>query len=66
MRRRGPRQCRSANARSPRQRSTRFLRIDTVHQGDSPEGKGIYHINAVDEVTQWELRWPAPRISELG
>jgi len=25
-----------------------FLRIDTVHQGDSPEGKGIYHINAVD------------------
>jgi hypothetical protein len=32
-----------------------FLRIDTVHQGDGPEGKGIYHINAVDEVTQWEV-----------
>ena len=30
-----------------------FLRIDTVHQGDGPEGKRIYHINAVDEVTQW-------------
>jgi hypothetical protein len=34
-----------------------FLRLDTVHQGDQPEGeeKGVYHINAVDEVTQWEL-----------
>jgi hypothetical protein len=30
-----------------------FLRLDTVHQGDQPEGgeKGVYHINAVDEVT---------------
>jgi hypothetical protein len=35
-----------------------FLRIDTVHQGDSPEGKGIHHINAVDEVTQWEVVLP--------
>ena len=25
-----------------------FLRIDIVHQGDGPEGKGIYHINAVE------------------
>jgi len=41
-----------------------FLRIDTVHQGDSPEGKGIYHINAVDEVTQWEVVLATPRISE--
>jgi hypothetical protein len=41
-----------------------FLRIDTVHQGDSPEGKGIYHINAVDEVTQWEAVLATPRISE--
>ena len=41
-----------------------FLRIDTVHQGDSPEGKGIYHINAVDEVTQWEVALATPRISE--
>jgi hypothetical protein len=41
-----------------------FLRIDTVHQGDPPEGKGIYHINAVDEVTQWEVVLATPRISE--
>lgn len=41
-----------------------FLRIDTVHQGDSPDGKGIYHINAVDEVTQWEILQATPRISE--
>ena len=41
-----------------------FLRIDTVHQGDSNEGKGIYHINAVDELTQWEVVLATPRISE--
>ena len=31
------------------------LRVDTVHQGDTPKGKGLYHINAVDTVTQWEI-----------
>ena len=41
-----------------------FLRIDTVHQGDGPGGKGLYHINAVDEVTQWEIVQATPRISE--
>lgn len=41
-----------------------FLRVDTVHQGDSPGGKGVYHINAVDEVTQWEIVLATPRISE--
>ena len=41
-----------------------FLRIDTVHQGDSPQGKGIYHINAVDEVTQWQVVLATPHISE--
>ena len=41
-----------------------FLRIDTVHQGDGPEGKGIYHINAVDEITQWEVVLAVERISE--
>ena len=41
-----------------------FLRIDTVHQGDSPEGKGISHIIAVDEVTQWQVVLATPRISE--
>jgi hypothetical protein len=33
-----------------------YLRVDTVHQGDDLDGnKGVYHINAVDEVTQWEV-----------
>ncbi len=27
--------------------------VDTVHQGDQEGVKGLYHINAVDEVTQW-------------
>jgi transposase InsO family protein len=41
-----------------------FLRLDTVHQGDQPDAKGVYHINAVDEVTQWEVAGATPRISE--
>jgi len=43
-----------------------FLRLDTVHQGDQPEGgeKGVYHINAVDEVLQWQVVGATPRISE--
>ena len=33
-----------------------YLRVDTEHQGDGANGeKGVYHINFVDEVTQWEL-----------
>ena len=42
-----------------------FLRLDTVHQGDQPNGgeKGVYHINAVDEVTQWQVAGATPRIS---
>lgn len=41
-----------------------YLRIDTVHQGDQDGVKGIYHINAVDEVTQWEVVAATPQISE--
>src|SRR6476469_6628635 len=41
-----------------------FLRIDTVHQGDWDGAKGVYHINAVDTVTQWEVIGCASRISE--
>ena len=43
-----------------------FLHLDTVHQGDQPEGgeKGVCHINAVDAVTQWEVVGSTPRISE--
>jgi transposase InsO family protein len=32
-----------------------FLRVDSVHQGDRDKEKGVYHINLVDEVTQWEI-----------
>ena len=28
-----------------------YIRIDSIHQGDQDKRKGIYHINAVDEVT---------------
>lgn len=42
-----------------------YLRIDTVHQGDQQGRKGLYHINAVDEVTQWEIVAATPQISEL-
>jgi hypothetical protein len=32
-----------------------YLRVDSVHQGDKDREKGVYHINLVDEVTQWEV-----------
>lgn len=41
-----------------------YLRLDTVHQGDQPEAKGVFHINAVDEVLQWQIVGATPRISE--
>jgi len=41
-----------------------YLRIDTVHQGDQDGVKGVYHINAVDEVTQWEVVEAVEQISE--
>lgn len=41
-----------------------YLRLDTVHQGDREGEKGVYHINAVDEVTQWEVVGCAAKISE--
>jgi hypothetical protein len=41
-----------------------YLRLDTVHQGDRDGKKGVYHINAVDEVTQWQVVGAAEQISE--
>ena len=41
-----------------------FLRVDTVHQGDLDGIKGVYHINAVDEVTQFQCVFSVERISE--
>lgn len=41
-----------------------FIRIDSVHQGDQDGVKGVYHINAVDCVTQWELVASCEKITE--
>jgi hypothetical protein len=42
-----------------------YIRVDTVHQGDSESGgKGVYHINMVDEVTQFEFTGAVEQISE--
>ena len=41
-----------------------YLRVDTVHQGDLDGVKGVYHINAVDEVTQFEIVCSVEKISE--
>jgi transposase InsO family protein len=41
-----------------------YIRIDTVHQGDLDKLKGVYHINAVDEVTQFEMVCSVEKISE--
>ncbi|HBT32816.1 MAG TPA: integrase [Pusillimonas sp.] len=41
-----------------------FIRIDSVHQGDQDGVKGVYHINAVDCVTQWQVVATCQKISE--
>lgn len=41
-----------------------YLRVDTVHQGDRDGQKGLYHLNTVDELTQWEVLGCVPQISE--
>ena len=47
-----------------------YIRVDTVHQGDltSESGgkneKGVYHINSIDEITQWEIIASVEKISE--
>lgn len=51
--------------RAPRpQGRAGFIRIDSVHQGDQDGVKGVYHINAVDCVTQWEVVATCEKISE--
>ena len=41
-----------------------LLRVDSVHQGDLDGVKGLYHINLVDEVTQFQFVGSVERISE--
>lgn len=40
------------------------IRVDSVHQGDLDKVKGVYHINLVDEVTQWQIVGCVEGISE--
>ncbi len=40
-----------------------YIRVDSVHQGDYGGVKGVYHINLVDEVTQWQIVCCVPVIS---
>jgi transposase InsO family protein len=42
-----------------------FIRIDSVHQGDLDGTKGLYHINAVDCVTQWQVVASVATIAEV-
>jgi len=41
-----------------------YLRVDSVHQGDQDGVKGVYHINTVDCITQFEAVATCERISE--
>ena len=41
-----------------------YLRVDTVHQGHQDGKPGLYHINAVDTVTQWQIVGCVETISE--
>jgi len=42
-----------------------YIRVDSVHQGDEADGKkGVYYINSVDEVTQWQIVLCTEKISE--
>ena len=41
-----------------------YLRVDSVHQDDRDKEKGVYHINLVDEITQWKIVGCVEGISE--
>lgn len=43
-----------------------YVRADTVHQGDLDGIKGVYHLNLVDEVTQWEILVCVDSITEAS
>jgi len=41
-----------------------YLRADSVHQGDLDKEKGVYRVNLVDEVTQYEIVTSVEGIAE--
>jgi len=60
-----PRSSNIGERRKPQpNRKPGYIRIDTVHQGDLDKQKGVYHINAIDEVTQFEVVCSVEKISE--
>lgn len=40
------------------------MRVGTVHQGGQDSLKGVYHLNAVDEIAQFEIVCSVEKISE--
>ena len=60
-----PASCQYGERRRPEpQGQPGYIRVDTVHQGDLNGKKGVYHINTIDEVTQWEVIGCVEKISE--
>ena len=60
-----PRRSSIGERRKPRPKGEPgYIRIDTVHQGDQDKQKGVYHINVIDEVTQFQAVCTVERISE--
>ena len=51
-------------AQAPPARASRVPAIDSVHQGDLDGRKGVYEVNLVDEVTQYEFVAAVEGISE--
>lgn len=41
-----------------------YIRVDSIHQGDQERQKGVYHINTIDELTQWEVIAATEKITE--
>jgi transposase InsO family protein len=41
-----------------------YIRVDNIHQGDQERQKGVYHINTIDELTQWEVIAATENITE--
>ncbi len=60
-----PRHINIAERRRPRPEGRPgFLRVDSVYQGNKTTHKGLFHINLVDEVTQFEFIGAISRITE--
>jgi len=41
-----------------------YIRVDSVHGGDKDGKKGLYYVNFIDEITQWEIVICVPAITK--